>query len=432
MVQMRKNLSFLAFLGLAVVFGLSGCGILGSESSESDSALKPLDATFSIYANDPAPNDSLKTHLSTGVLMRVYPGGEYTLSFDADADHDAPKLLLYRLTSQDLETFTIGSQTKNLTATDSAGRWVYHFDCGESSMAYWGTVLVEDGEYYTGSLNNLRFEGVGTNSLHLKLNLIVVGSYGGTSDDVSLDSLSRLMLAHFRSAFSAGGIVVDTLYVHRASERTDLSTAYPDNEPWLAGKYSDDFFVTEVGGWPNSEAEPDIYNALDLVLVHRIEKTGVLGYSALFSGNLGGGLGSTVVVGTHYLENNSKESSQSALQIVLTAVHESGHFFGLRHTTSTTSEMMSSLDQSNYHDGLDDTPFCGALVPLMANSEISADLLDMPSEVMPRIYLEKKVTSCPDALNPMFPVSADNPEETEDFTEDQLALVAKMLQLYTH
>ena len=143
-------------------------------------------------------------------------------------------------------------------------------------MAYWGTVLVEDGEYYTGSLNNLRFEGVGTNSLHLKLNLIVVGSYGGTSDDVSLDSLSRLMLEHFRSAFSAGGIVVDTLYVHRASERTDLSTAYPDNEPWLAGKYSDDFFVTEVGGWPNSEAEPDIYNALDLVLVHRIEKTGVL------------------------------------------------------------------------------------------------------------------------------------------------------------
>jgi hypothetical protein len=68
----------------------------------------------------------------------------------------------------------------------------------------------------------------------------------------------------------------------------------------------------------------------------------------------------------------------------------------------------------------------------MANSEISADYLDMPSEVMPRIILAKMGVTCPDALNPMFPTSSDDPEDTEDFTEDQLELMAKMLQLYTH
>ena len=56
----------------------------------------------------------------------------------------------------------------------------------------------------------------------------------------------------------------------------------------------------------------------------------------------------------------------------------------------------------------------------------------MPSEVMPRIVLAKMGVMCPDALNPMFPISADDPEDTEAFTEDQLEFMAKMLQLYTH
>lgn len=433
MTKTKKKSRIFSLLGMASLFTLSGCELFETMSSSSDDvSLKPLDATFSIYANDPAANDSLEQHLSTGVLMRVFPNGQYTLSFDADSTHEAPKLQLYRLIPKTSTTYIIGNRTRSLEATDSAGRWVYHFDCQESDLAFWGTSLVEDGEYYSGEVQNLRFEGSGSNSLHFKVNLIVAGSYDGTQDNVSLDSLSRLMLEKFRSSFAAGGAVVDTLYLHYASERTDLSNFYPDNEPWLAGKSSDDYFVSELGGWPNSDAEPDIYNALDIVLVHRIEKTGILGYSALFSGNFGGGDGSTVVIGTHYLENNSRETSQSALQIVLTAIHESGHFFGLRHTTSTTTEVSNALDKSNVQDGLEDTPHCGALIPLLANSEVSADYLDMPSEVMPRIVLAKMGVMCPDALNPMFPISADNPEDTEAFTEDQLEFMAKMLQLYTH
>lgn len=403
---------------------LNACGMDDGVSSES-SGPYPADLAFYLYANDPAANDSVAANLNTGVVMPVQPGGSYTLSFDADPDRNPPKLHIYRLKASDDQLY-LANRARTLTAQDSAGRWIYRFDCQENAPAYWAPLLVEGNSYYTGKVENLLLEGGGSNSLRFSLNLVLVGTYGGTSDSVSLDSLARILLDRFREDFSVSGISIDTIYVHRASERKDLGADYPDGKPWRAGYSSSDYYLWELGGWPETDSEPGIYNALDLILVHRIEMPGVLGYSTLFGGNFGGGIGSTIVLGTHYYMQGGGEFSQTSADIAQTATHEAGHFLGLRHTTSTFSELESSGDYSNVEDGIDDTPYCGKVI--LAKSAL-AKSVGFPLEIVPRHVLSKS-TSCPDADNPMFPTNGS--ETVGKFTEGQGALMRKNLQLFEH
>ena len=409
-----------------VLLALGGCGDFFAPSSREEALLLPQDVLFVLYANDLAKNDSVASRLASGVLMPVQPGGSYTLSFNAAASRKPPRLQIFRLVMRS-DSLYIGSKVRDIKALDSLGRWIFRFECHESEQTYWAPILVDDDSYYSGPVKDLVLDGQGNGSLHFSLNLILVGSYGGTSDSVSLDSLSRLFLHRFREAFAGGGISIDTLYLHRASERTDVSTRYPDDIPWLAGKSSPDYFLSELGGWPNSPGEPDAYQALDLVLVHRIEMPGVLGYSVLFGGNLGAGLGSTVVIGTHYYVNAFTEYPQSALEIVETAIHETGHFFGLRHTTSTTSDIANSGDASNVEDGIPDTPYCGSVI----RAKLLPRLFPVPLEVQSRQVLFKSAVSrCPDANNPMFPTV--DALEMEPFSDGQFTLLRKNLQLYPH
>ena len=425
MIRKRKFSVFFACFCLAVSLALDGCENFSSSSWEEPSLL-PLSASFVLYANDLARNDSAAAHLSTGVLMPVQPGASYALSFDADPSRKPPRLQIFRLVMRS-DSLYIGSRIRDVKAIDSLGRWIYRFESRESEQTYWAPILVEGDSYYSGPVKNLFLDGVGNHSAHFSLNLVLVGSYGGTSDSVPLDSLSRLFLRRFREAFAAGGVSIDTLYLHRASERTDLSTRYPDDIPWFAGKSSSDYFLSELGGWPNSPGEENVYHALDLVLVHRIEMPGVLGYSVLFGGNLGAGLGSTVVVGTHYYVNAFTEHSQTAQEIVETAIHETAHFFGLRHTTSTTSDLENSGDASNVEDGIPDTPYCGSVI----RTKKLPRLFSVPLDAQSRQVLFKSAESrCPDANNPMFPTV--NALEMEPFTEGQFTLLRKNLQLYPH
>lgn len=412
---------FFAFLAVLV----AGCGLFDSQSGGETYAY-PLDLSYSLYANDLAKNDSAAANLATGVMMMVHPGASYTLSFDVDPNFSPPDLELYRLTLKS-DSIYLGNRTRKISPEDSLGRWIYRFDCGEEERSYWAATLSNGKDYYAGKVNGIAFSGEGGNSLHFSLNLIVVGEYGGTADSVPLDSLSRLMLFKFRDAFAKNGVFVDTIFVHRASERTDLETVYPDNKPWLAGRSSPDLFLSELGGWPESLGEPGVFDALDLVLVHRIESAGVLGYSIFFGGSLGGGEGSTVVVGTHYTLGGIGEYSQTAQTIAETAVHESGHFFGLRHTTSTVSDIESTGDASNVEDGIEDTPYCGKVI--LAKTAALESRVPKPFVSFPRTVLFKS-GECPDAHNPMFPTASDG--TLEPFTDGQLSLFRKNLALYPH
>ena len=413
---------------LLVIATLCSCGEFGSSGSSGGFAAIPSNGLpYSAYPNDEAQNDSVAANLTKGVQLMVHSGGEYTISFDADTAFDAPKLQLYRLSFPTDSTYT-ARQVRNLSAKDSAGRWYYSFDCKESDRAYWAATLSGGDAYYQGRVRNFHFTGKGAYSDHVSLNLTVVGKYEGTSDSVAVDSLAKLILERFRAAVTSDSITFDTIYVRYASDHPSLGSSYPAASPWIAGKNSSDRLLTELGGWPE-KTNPDVYDALDLVLVYYINTDNVLGLSSVFGGSLGGGDGSTVVIGTHYLYHGTVYS-QKATDIVFTVIHESGHFFGLRHTTSTSADLKSTADESDFEDGIEDTPVCSDIIFAKKNASASEETTDAVYFRTMTMVTSVSVNSCPDADNIMFPSVTD--AASPIFSAGQISLMKSSLELYPH
>ena len=276
-----KNVLFLLFTLL--VAGLLGC----TENQPGEPVLLPrYISSFVLYPNDLANNDSASAHVYEGLQLLVHPKASYTLSFDKDAYiDDAPTLQLFRLGEVTDDGMVMTNHVRTLEPREENGRYIYEFFCEEQERNVWVTSLVLDGEFYKGSTRHVRFSAEGSYSDTLSLNLIVTGKVEFYEPDMDVETFAKMLLKGFRKYYTS--INIDTLYIRYAHEHPSLGANYPANEPWIAGRSSPDFFVTELGGWP----ERKVRNALDIVLVHRIELDWVLGYSLMYGGSLQGGPG---------------------------------------------------------------------------------------------------------------------------------------------
>ena len=291
--------------------------------------------------------------------------------------------------------------------------------------------MVEDDDYYRGRTPDVRFEGNGVYSDTLSLNLISVGLIEPIEGVPSLDSLARLLIQAFRESYKT--FVIDTIYVNRAENHPTLGKNYPSDKHWHAGVSSRDMSLSELGSWPAKGVGP----ALDIVLVHRIEELNVLGFAGLFAANLVGGLGSTVVVGSHAL-SASGERPVAAAEIVKIAVHETGHFFGLRHSTSTWADLEGYNDLSILEDGFEDTPSCPELLRSgLYKTGASAGardyyILNRPYKMMDAAAytIAFNPDDCPDGYLVMFPVSSE--KTMKEFSAQQLKLLKQNLMLIPH
>ena len=417
------------FFSLSLLFG--GC----SDETTADIVLPPNNANFillELFPNDSAQNDSAAAYLAHGISLRVHPQATYQLSFDVDPNYEAPELQLFRINTNTERTRYSFKQVRALEPTIINGRYVYEFTCEENSANIWATSLVLDGDYYPGKTSNIHFSGNGAYSDHLSLNLIVVGNIEEEVEGFSIKDFSHDLLYAFRKYYSS--ITIDTLYVRHADEHPTLGKKYPRDEPWIA-RNDKNMMLSELGGWPGIE------NALDIVLVLYIDAAGIIGYSDLFSGNLGGGEGSTVLLGAHYITSYGKEESISMKSIIETTIHETGHFFGLRHTTTTRADLSKVIDDydfgdySNVEDGFKDTPYCEIAQKLGLLKEPAKDWRK-PNRFYRAILFEKsssepyQIKDCPDVHNMMFPTEIDDQELS--FSKTQLEIIRKNLMIFPH
>lgn len=422
MEKICKNLLFVVLLTSSTLFW----GCIWDSDERVANVYPDNGLRFRLIPNDAAVNDSASANLAHGLTLMVHPNAVYELSFDTESSlDDAPTLQLFRTKPvENNESLVSLSKVKNVYAQKIDGRFVYKFSCEKSVSENWAVTLEQKGTFYEGPTNNVRLKGDGAYSDHMSVNLIVVGNIASKIKDFSIDDLAEDLLAAYRTYYTS--IEIDTLYVNYADKHPTLGSKYPANEAWYAGWSSEDKMMSELGGWPGIE------KALDIVLVEYINDEDILGYSNLFSGNMGGGRGSTVVLGA-FVKNEKGVSPLIEKDIIETALHETGHFFGLRHSTTTTADIGDGGDFSNLEDGFDDTPFCSGLwfSPLSKKrAELNIDDLVIPRIRIGSVGLSYDYRKCPDATNIMFPYDIES--EYDGFSEQQLATLRASLMIYPH
>jgi len=398
-------------------------GFYGCTNSTPTPAVDPMSNSgqFRLLPNDPVSNDSAAVHLAEGVIIPAFPGAAYELSFISSDTSSAPDLRLYRLIPQGNAYAYTNDQV--VKAKRSAGRWVYSFTCTLAGTANWITVLEQKGKRFSGTLSSLTLTATGNQSNHFSIVLWLTGQYVSPDSGQSSDQLAKALLAEFRAVYGPAGIVVDSIYVRKAT-----------SHPIVGGNYSDKVKVISTGlesrfdslGYGLTGVEA---SALDLVLVTAFSETGLLGESPLFGLSLEAGESGFVVIATERRSDTGTGYIQvGAEDIVTTAVHEVGHFFGLRHTTATTRDMQSAGDYSLTEDGLRDTPWCLGLNALVG------DRFNIQSThgTLARHWLVglSSALACPDANNLMFPYAVSGSLDT--LSPEQGAMLLKTLRLFPH
>ena len=222
------------------------------------------------------------------------------------------------------------------------------------SMDGWSYVQLynEDFSPYEESLTSVFIadESLKTFSLDFNVNLIVVGKYMGTSDDVPVDELAIIIKDRMNLALNPGGISVRNVELLYAESHPVVGENFPSTKEIVIPRSSPRGDIDSLGRWPGHDG------SINLVLgayIYDVEDPFIGGFSP-YAGQIYydefENKGSYIVIGSR---NRGSEEKYSSTVIANIALHELGHFLGLKHTTEYGGEEF---------DKLEDTPECPGMV----------------------------------------------------------------------
>ncbi|MDB5107033.1 MAG: putative lipoprotein [Fibrobacteres bacterium] len=315
-----------AFLGLCI----ASCGTftLGDDSPTPNRSVKRR-----VYVNDKAPNDSLRSDLILrGVKFVLQPNRSYEFALDSTArTGDKLKLFYFKDNVPDLY--------KTLDAASNGTREVFSFVSDRAAAQFFMVQLsTPDGAQAISSLRHVSLANASAlSSDTLQVRLMFIRNLRNFPDSASKAAFAKSLFTEMAKIYSPLGIV--------------LQGSIDIIEP-LAPALTFPFSNTYVP-LPGNRAP----NHAHLYIVDSIS----IGDPA--SGLVGEVLGFApreVVDIDNHPESRVLLSGRikDPVSLAITATHELGHFFGLRHTVSTKHDFLQDADFSNVEDGFTDTRFC--------------------------------------------------------------------------
>jgi len=429
---MRVKTGFWGLCGLGILL-MTGCGNL-PDFYYNAGGIEPVRR---VYVNDPALNDSLITAMarptadSGGVVFVLQPGQMYHLRLATTTTGD--QISLYGYTSTLL---SLGNVSPMISSNGDTEIFTLQSEQPQATF-FAGILQAPDSTNAWERISNVSLVSLNAvpTSDTIRVNLIIVGefTYNGQSVPGLSDSAQKVS---FANAFL-----------------TELGTIYQganglgfSNPITFIGSYSiaaPDSAAAVVAFGPNYVplSGARVANAANIYLVYSISYAGlpasesILGFSPREVVDMSTDEDSRIVLNADAAASDAGATTilQGVPALATTTAHELGHFFGLRHPTATLIDRANDNDQSNFYDGLGDTPQCSDLTKTGAEHIVT-------TAYNKRAYcLFTATAGCPSDCAPdnfdnlMFAYSCANSQSAaqaqRQVTPDQQALFVRNLAL---
>lgn len=388
---------------------------------------------ISLYPNDANHGDSVLVQFERGIFIETRPGVNFSLVIDYTGD-DMPELNLFN-TEKDLDLTII--QGKSI-----ANGVQFEWEQPAGEVVSYVASLSSGDEALKGQVTSVEYTGVGGEAKPLGINVHFIGLDSRYPTVESRESIAQYIVSEMAEIYGAGGVTMGQVEILTGAEHPlygsilkDASNLSfnPDPILWeIEFNGSQSLSIDSLSGGLDASMRSN----LDIVIVPYIQGIGYVGIAPFFGRTLGSGYSSAAVVGASTQLSSIRYEENSDSLMANTLAHEIGHFLGLRHTTSTATDMQVNGDRSILEDGLVSTPFdegCQTgLSKRIASGAGGCQTLWIRNPHHQTQYRVSKLVSsnqnCSDSDNLMFPVVVSGVEQRE-FTAEQGHLVQQTLSV---
>jgi hypothetical protein len=340
---------------------LSACGTF---SIDEDAPSRSIERR--VYVNDQAAADSLRPDLvRKGVKFVLQPNRSYQLSLESSA-RSADKLSLYYFANN------VPRLYQTLAATNDGDREIFSV-ASDLPTAQFFMARLSPPDGADKALAGFRRVTLANASIlssdTLQLRVVFVRTLRTLADANAKTAFSRTLFAEMAKIYSPFGIVLEG--------SIDIIES---GAPPVAFKFDRNYVALPGNRVPN---HVHLYLVDSIYAPSNSGLSGeILGFAPREVVDIDNHNESRVVLSARILQGQS--AFNGAMSLAITATHEIGHFFGLRHTVSTEHDFLQDKDLSNVEDGFTDTRFCalddGRLLKKSAKSAAPAWMEDLEAQ----------------------------------------------------